>query len=149
LGAFVEQLEGVAPSGIPPMASQAIRDFICAVSYNDGALIESRAVPLLEELRGLVVRVISIELEKSKETLAGVRNFWRDHLDGVPHEDFEPPRKAIEAVVDERIAAMTGLRDEIIAPFNQKTKNPIENSKDLEDGIRELRKFKERLFQDW
>lgn len=146
-----EELENIANSvtGIRPEFTQAIRDFLTAISYEDKTLVASTRNALLDALRGAVQDSLPAELERSKLIMEAVRSFVRKKVAGFLFEDdVEEPKKAIEVVINERIVSLTGLRDEVVAKLEQMG-YPIDNAQDLQDGIRDLRRFLENLFKEW
>jgi hypothetical protein len=149
--AVKQRLEDVAkriPPEVAPEMSQAIRDFVTAANYPDRTLINSSLNSVFEALSKLVRDIIQAELKISEDIKEHVREVWREHIDGVPLDSFEEIRKAIESLIDERIAKMTGLRDEPVRLLEER-EHHVENAQQLEDGIRDLRRFRENIFKDW
>ncbi len=129
--------------------SDAALALIAALEYEDETLFESSSASLVSGLAEVANTCVTKELGASKETQEGLRQGWRQHIDKKAYElsVFEEIRNTIESIIDERIASMLKLRK-----FVQSVKRlgqPVENSEALEEGIRELREFREDLLKGW
>jgi hypothetical protein len=145
-----EKFESLAKSTarVSPRLSHAARDLLTAISYEDETLIDSSLNSLMEALRMLVREIVQKELDAAKGTKIGIQKGWQECVDGAVHENFDPLKKVIESVIDARIASMTGVRDELVKMLEEKD-YPVENAQQLENCIRELRRFKENISKDW
>jgi hypothetical protein len=150
LDVLKEQMEGLAKRVQPvrPGLSQAVRDLLTATSYDDETLISSSLNALFEALTGVVRDIVQSELEASDAAKKGLQEAWREYVDGFPCENFDELRKMLESFIDERIARMTGVRDELVRLLEERDYQ-IENTQQLEDSIRDLRRFRENILKDW
>ena len=131
-----------------PELLRPIKDLVAALNYEDNVLIQSSSISLLEGLRNFVQDIIRRALEVSELAKSGLRKAWRETVDGVPCDDLEELRRAVEEHIDERLAALTALRDGPVKMLEVRGV-PVENAQQLEDGIQDLRELKENIFKDW
>jgi hypothetical protein len=150
LDALREQMERLAKNAQPvhPELSQAVRDLLTASNYADDTLINSSLNSVFEALTGVVRDIIEREVKVYVETKKGLQELWREYIDSAPRENFDELRKMIESFIDERIARMTGLRDELVKVLEERDYQ-VENAQQLEDTIRDLRRFRENILKDW
>jgi hypothetical protein len=149
LGAMKEHLEGLANSRrVPPGISQAVRELLTAINYADETLINSSLHALREALRLFVRDIVQRELEVTEITKNHIQEGWRKHVDGAAAENFDELKKLIESFIDERITSMTGARDELVKILEEK-EYPVENAQQLENSIRDLRRFRENILKEW
>jgi hypothetical protein len=150
LDALKEQVESLARRVQPvrPELSQAVRDLLTASCYDDETLINSSMNALFEALTGVVREIAQREIEVADATKKGLQEAWHEYVDGFPCENFDEFRKVLESFINERIARMTGVRDELVRVLEERA-YPIENTQQLEDSIRDLSRFKENILKDW
>jgi len=147
LDALKDESEHVAKRSRPEM-SQAIRNLVSAISYDDETLMESSQTSLYEALALAVRDIINKEIEASEKTKQSLREAWFTRVDGIPRSDFEDVRAVIESLIDGRIARMTCLRDEPVKLLEQQ-ECPVENADQLEESIKAMRLFRENILADW
>ncbi len=133
---------------VPPELSRAIRNLMTAISYADEILTESSVASFWEFMALSARDIVQKYLEAARGTKEGLREGWQEYIDGTPRESFQELRKIIESFIDDRIAEMTNLQDGLVRLVEEEG-YPIENKKQLEDGLRDLFAFKESMFTDW
>ena len=146
-----ELLQSVADkvAGMSPQVSDAALGLIAAINYGDKTLLDSSFASLLAALPGVANNCITRELAASEGVQAGIRDGWRRYIDKKAYElsDFEEIKDYLESIIDERIASMLKARKFVrsLEGLGQQ----VEKSQALEDGIRQLRKFREGLLRGW
>lgn len=129
--------------------SDAALALIAALDYEDEALVESSSVSLLAGLAELANDCVAREISASEGTQAGLKEGWQKYIDKKAYDlaVFELIKDKIESIIDERIARMLKVRKfvQIVAKLGQH----VEKSQALEEGIRDLRKFREDLLRGW
>jgi hypothetical protein len=150
IDALKEKLQDIAGSSarVAPQLSDAILDVLTALDYADESLLASSCNSLLSCLVVVARDIIQREVKASEDTREGIKKAWREHVDGVACENFDEIKNVIESIIDERIASMTKIRDKLVKPLEEK-EYQVENSQQLEDGIREVRRFRETILKDW
>lgn len=147
LDLFKEELEKLADHA-PPQLSQAVRDLLAAASYSDTTLVDSTLNSLFEAMRLVARDIIQKELASTAGMRAGVRILLQTHFDGRVCEDFDALKEMLESEIDKRLATMTWVRDEQVRPLEEQN-YPVENAQQLDEGIRDLRRWRESLLKDW
>ena len=136
-------------AGTCPQVSDAALGLIAAVNYGDKTLLDSSYASLLAALPGVANNCITRELASSEGVQAGIRDGWRRYIDKKAYElsVFEEIKDHLESIIDERIASILKVRKFVrsLEGLGQH----VEKSQALEDGIRQLRKFREDLLRGW
>jgi hypothetical protein len=112
-------------------------------------LVDASFASLLAGLAEVANDCVVKELDASDGTRAGLREGWQKYIDKKAYElaVFEEIKDQIESIIDERIAGMLKARKFVrsLEDLGQQ----VEKSQALEEGIRELRKFREDLLRGW
>ncbi len=151
LDALKSELQRVADkvAGMSPQVSDAALGLIAAVNYGDKTLLDSSFASLLAALPEVANNCITRELASSEGVQAGISDGWRRYIDKKAYElsVFEEIKDQLESMIDERIASMLKVRKFVrsLEGLGQQ----VEKSQALEDGIRQLRKFREDLLRGW
>jgi hypothetical protein len=148
--ALKEKLAAIANSSsrFSPELSQAIQDLLAAISYSDNTLIDASINGLFEALRNVAKDLIEKEVAASEAAKNGLREAWRDFVDGTVCENLDDASKVIESFVDERLEKMMQLRDNIVRVL-EKHEYLVENAFRLEEGMRDWQKMKEDILGNW
>jgi hypothetical protein len=145
-----KKLEALVSSSenVVPRLAEVLRDTLVAISYADNVLMASSVNALRSCLADSARDIIQGEVMKSKTAKEVIKKIWQEDVDGAACEDFDEIKNEIESLIDGRIASMTEVRDKIVKTLEEKEYH-VENAHQLEDGIRELRQFRENLLKDW
>jgi hypothetical protein len=158
-GNEIEELKGVLQrlaedlaekfAGRSQQVSEAALGLIAALEYGDETLFESSSASLAAGLAEVANGCVARELRASEGTQTGLREAWARYIDKKAYElsVFEDIRNAIESLIDERVGSMLKLRK--LVQSVEKFGQPVERSRALEEGIRELRQFREDLLRGW
>jgi hypothetical protein len=144
----LQRLANKAASKCPQVADAALA-LITAVNYEGETLVDSSfaslQVALAEVANGCVVR----ELSASAGTQEGLRQGWQRYIDKKAYEltVLDEIKDKIEWIIDERIARLLNLRK--FVQSLEELGQQVEKAKALDEGIRELRKFREDLLGGW
>jgi len=143
-------LQRLADSTARPELSDAVLAFITAINYDDEALMKSSLSSLLASLAEVVRDCIAGAITASEGTQAGLKEGWRKYIDKKAYDitAFEELKDTIESIIDERIARMLKLR-KVVNYLAEEHEYQVENTQALEDGIRDLRKFREDMLKGW
>lgn len=130
-----------------PKVSDAAFDLITAINYEDEALVHSSYTSLLTSLAELANEWIAKELEISVAVQKGLTEGWKKYVDKKAFEIamYDEIKDTIESIIDERSACMLKLRRLV----NHLKEQEVENAQALEDGIRDLRRFREDFLKGW
>jgi flagellar biosynthesis/type III secretory pathway protein FliH len=150
LDALKKELEEKAKSTarVAPQVSEAIQELITAISYDDRALLDSSLNSLFSCLADVARDIIKREVLASEGIREGIRQAWKERFEGRPCENLDEVKNVIASPIDERMASMIRLRDNLVKMIGENG-YPVENAQQLEDGIRELRRFRENILRDW
>src|SRR5260370_39160737 len=110
-----EEMERLARSVRPDLA-QAVRDLLAALRYQDEILVKSTESAVYEVFFPSVARDIAQhEIKVSLTMKKGLQQAWSDIVDGavLEKENLDEVRRKCLSFIDERIASMTGVRDQI------------------------------------
>src|SRR5207249_6066450 len=143
----LEDIERIAKSVHPELA-QATRSFLAALRYRDEVLEESTKTYVYKLFATIAREAAEEEIDVSAQVMTKLQEGWRKTIDGVVQEDFDKIRRVCLSFIDERIANMTGLRDDLIVYLDAEGYR-VENSQELNRAINDLRQFKENLLKDW
>ena len=146
--ADLEHLADVAV-GMCPQASDAARTLIAALQYNDKVLVDSALTSLFPALADVVDECIPKEINLSAVTQESLGESWQKHINGKAYEFavFEDIKDKIESIIDERITSMMNLR-KLVNDLG-KLGQTVEKAQALDEGIRQLRRFREDFLKRW
>jgi len=132
-----------------PQVSDAALALIAAVNYDDQALVDSAHASLRSALAELASDCISRELSATEGMKSGLREGWQKYIDKKAYEIavFEEIKDTVESIIDERIARMLKVRT--LVNCLKDLEQEVKNAQALEDGIRDLRRFRENLWKGW
>jgi hypothetical protein len=133
-----------------PQISDAALAFITAINYHDETLVDSSLASLRSALAEFANTCIARELKASSEMQAGVKDGWQKYVDDKKAFElavFECVKDTIESIIDERVTAMMKAR-KLVRRLKDIGQH-VETSRSLEDGIRQLRTFREEFFRRW
>jgi hypothetical protein len=151
LDALIDELQRIAgeTASKHPRISDAALGLIAACDYEDETLLDSSWASLLAALAEVANRCVARELAASEGTQTGIREAWQKRIDKQAYElsVFEKIKDKIESVIDERIASMLKVR--MFVRSLEEDGQQVGKSQALEDGIRQLRKFREELLRVW
>jgi len=128
--------------------SDAINDVLTALGYEDQPLLEASFTSLHSSLSEVARDIIQKAVKASEAIKETIKKGWREHVDGVACEDFDELKNLLESLIDERIANMTRIQANVVAPL-AKNGVQVENAQQLEESIRDLRKFRADIIKDW
>jgi hypothetical protein len=136
-------------AGTRPQVSDAALALIAALEYDDETLVKSSSASLAAGLAELANDCVARALSASDGTQAGLREGWRRYIDKKAYElaVLEDIKDKIESIIDEQIAGMLKLRRFVQGV--EELSQHVKKSQALEEGIRELRKFREDLLRGW
>jgi hypothetical protein len=143
-----EELLAKYNNKVPSLLTDAIRDILAAIEYKDYVLVDSSVQALCAGLVSVGRDVVTSELSRSEATKASIRQVWQEDIDGQACENFDELKNFIEAFIDQRIAKMTEVQNDIVLNL-AKLDYHVENAQQLEDGIRGMRKFRENILKEW
>jgi hypothetical protein len=143
----LEEIEHIARSVHPELA-QAAQNFLAALRYHDKILEKSTETSVKEVFATIAQEAAQKEIDVSVQVMTKLQEGWRKTIDGVVQEDFDKIRRVCLSFIDERIANMTGLRDDLIVHLEEEGYQ-VKNSQELEQAINDLRQFRENLLKDW
>jgi len=125
------------------------RAFTAAISYNDQILVESTRASLLAAYADVANGFITEALGASEGTQKSLGEWWRLYLDKKVYgfTDLEEFKDRIVSIIDERLVGM--LENRKLVLILEKAGQQVEKSQTLEDGIRQLRKFREEYLRGW
>jgi hypothetical protein len=132
-----------------PQVTDAVLALIAAVDYEDKALMDSSFASLMASLAELARDRIAKAISASEDTKAGLREGWKKFIDKKAFEItvIEEIKDKIETIIDERIEVLSKLRKWVKSL--EKHEQQVENAPALEDGIRDLRRFREDILKGW
>lgn len=132
-----------------PQVSDAALALITAVNYDDQTLVDSAHASLMAALAEVASDCVARELNATEGTKSGLREGWQKFIDKRAFElaVFEEIKDTIESIIDERIFRMLKLRTFVNCLKDAEQK--VKNAQALEEGIRELRRFREDLLKGW
>lgn len=135
--------------GTHQQVSDAALAFIAALDYDDETLLEASSVSLAAGFAELANDCVARAMSESNGAQTGLKAGWRKYIDKKAYElaVLESIKDKIESIIDEQIAGMLKLR-KFVRSVEQRGQN-VEKSQTLEEGIRELRKFREDFLRDW
>jgi hypothetical protein len=122
---------------------------IAALDYRDETLVESSFVSMATGLAKLANDCVAKALDVSHNVQARLKEGWQKHIDKRAFEIavFEDIKDNIESIIDEQIARMLSVRK--LARCVEQLGQTVAKSGALEEGIRELRRFREDFFRGW
>jgi hypothetical protein len=144
----LQQLVDTAAAKCPQVSEAAI-GLITAVNYDDETLVNSAHASLLAALAELASNCVAWELSATEGTKSGLRAGWQKYINKKAYElaVFDEIKDKIESIIDERIARMLNVRKFVDCLKN--LEQEVKNAQALEDGIRDLRRFREELLKGW
>ena len=148
LVALKKRLVGIADQCGADRLSRAVSDLLSALNYDDEILIDSSLNHLLEALRATAKELIERALKNTESVKREFRKAWDENIDGVVCDNLGELRKAVESIIDERVAAMMNFRDQGIERLEDLGYN-VDNADRLEATILDLQSWKQQIFQDW
>jgi hypothetical protein len=143
-------LQSLADSTARPELGDAVLALIAAINHEDEALMKSSLNSLLTSLAEVVRDCIAGAITASEQTQAGLKEGWHKYIDKKAYDItvFEELKDTIESIIDERISRMLTLR-KVVNFLSEEHEYQVENAQALEDGIRDLRKFRAVMLQRW
>jgi hypothetical protein len=144
-----KQLQQLGEATARHEISDAVRDLIAAVDYRDKVLGDSSFASLLAVLAEVTRDFIVKNLDTVECIKSGLKEGWQKYFDKKAYEIavFEELKDKIESIFDEQIASM--LKSRKLVNMLQKHGQHVENADALEDGIRDLRRFREKMLKGW
>jgi hypothetical protein len=116
---------------------------ITALNYGDQTLFASYAASLLSALAEMASEYVEYDLGASHGIQTGLAEGWKKYAENRAMEldRLDDVKDKFESLIDERIASMlkTGELIRSLEALGQQ----VDNSTALEEGIRQLRKFRE------
>jgi hypothetical protein len=132
-----------------PQVTDAVLALMTAADYDDEALLNSSFASVLAALADLGRDLIVKEIRTLETVKATLREAWIKYIDKKAFEIafFEEIKDRIETIIDHRIESMSKLRKWV--KILEKHEQQVENAPALEEGIRDLRRFREDLLKGW
>jgi HAMP domain-containing protein len=148
---MVDELQKAAeaiPDKCSPV-SDAILGLIAAIRYDDQALVDSALASLGSGLAPLATACIAKELDVSRTLQCALKDVWQKQIDKRAFElaAFEEVKDIIESAIEKRLAGMLKARE--VVDIVEELGHQVEDAQALEEGIRQLRKFREEFLRGW
>jgi hypothetical protein len=145
----LRRLADSADEALRPQVRDAALDLIAAINYDDKTLMDSCFNSLLVGMADMARNYIPKDLSAAKGVKEGFKKAWEKFINKKAYDIaiFEDIKDVVESMIDARIASMSRGR-KMVALLGELGQQ-IENAKLLEDGIRDLRKFREDVLKGW